>query len=138
MVPSSCAGYSGGRWRASCGGREQRPNAVKQIRFLATRRAPVRQSGGERSSMSSIGVVREARPGETRVSATPNTVGQLVKLGYEVIVESGAGELSSFPDEAYVEAGATVGDPLSADIVFGVNAQSKEQLDGLKEGATVI
>src|ERR1700748_2223017 len=85
-----------------------------------------------------IGVLKEAQTGETRVAATPNTVGQLVKLGYEVIVESGAGELSSFPDEAYVEAGATVGDPLSADIVFGVNAQSKEQLDGLKEGATVI
>jgi NAD(P) transhydrogenase subunit alpha len=88
--------------------------------------------------MSSIGVVREARPGETRVSATPNTVGQLVKLGYDVLVESGAGELSSFPDDAYVEAGATIGDPLSADIVFGVNAPSKQQLDGLKQGATLI
>ena len=38
-----------------------------------------------------IGVVREARPGETRVSATPGTVTQLIKLGYEVVVEPGAG-----------------------------------------------
>ncbi len=53
------------------------------------------------------------------MSATPNTVGQLIKLGYEVVVESGAGELSSFTDAAYTEAGATIGDPLSADIVFG-------------------
>ena len=85
-----------------------------------------------------IGVLKEAAAGETRVSATPNTVGQLIKLGYEVTVESGAGELSSFPDAAYVEAGATIGDPLLADIVFGVNAPSKAQLDGLKHGATLI
>ena len=85
-----------------------------------------------------IGVLKEARPGETRVSATPNTVAQLVKLGYEVVVESGAGELSSFPDAGYVEAGARIGDPLVADIVFSVNAPSTAQLDGLREHATLI
>ncbi len=85
-----------------------------------------------------IGVIKESRPGETRVAATPITVGQLLKLGYEVVVESGAGELSSFTDEAYVEAGATIGDALGSDIVFGVNAPSREQLDGLREGATLI
>lgn len=85
-----------------------------------------------------IGVLKEARPGETRVSATPNTVGQLVKLGYEVVVEPGAGELSSFTDQAYAGAGASIGNPFSADIVFGVNAPSKEQLDQLKEHATLI
>jgi NAD(P) transhydrogenase subunit alpha len=85
-----------------------------------------------------IGVIKESSPGETRVAATPTTVGQLLKLGYEVVVESGAGELSSFTDEAYVEAGATIGDALGADIVFGVNAPSREQLDGLREGATLV
>jgi NAD(P) transhydrogenase subunit alpha len=85
-----------------------------------------------------IGVLKESQAGETRVSATPNTVAQLIKLGYAVIVESGAGTLSSFPDEAYVEAGATIGDPLGADIVFGVNAPSQAQLDGLKDHATLI
>jgi NAD(P) transhydrogenase subunit alpha len=85
-----------------------------------------------------IGVLKESRAGETRVSATPNTVAQLVKLGYEVIVAAGAGELSSFPDDAYVEAGAGLGDPLSADIVFGVNAPSTAQLDGLQDHATLI
>jgi proton-translocating NAD(P)+ transhydrogenase subunit alpha len=85
-----------------------------------------------------IGVLKEARQGETRVSATPATVAQLVKLGYDVVVESGAGSLSSFADEAYAEAGATIGDPLAADIVFGVNAPSRAQLDGLNSGATVI
>ncbi len=85
-----------------------------------------------------IGVLKEAQAGETRVAATPATVAQLLKLGYDVVVESGAGELSSFADEAYVEAGASIGDPLAADIVFGVNAPTKEQRDGLKPGATLV
>ncbi|HEY3774853.1 MAG TPA: Re/Si-specific NAD(P)(+) transhydrogenase subunit alpha [Solirubrobacteraceae bacterium] len=85
-----------------------------------------------------IGVFKEARRGETRVSASPATVAQLLKLGYEVVVESGAGVASSFSDEAYVEAGASIGDPSAADVVFGVNAPSKEQLDALREGATVV
>ena len=71
-----------------------------------------------------IGVVKEARPGETRVAATPATVAQLLKLGYDVVVESGAGAASSFSDAAYVEAGASIGDALAADVVFGVNAPS--------------
>ncbi|MCW3039455.1 MAG: pntAa [Solirubrobacterales bacterium] len=85
-----------------------------------------------------IGVLQEAEPGETRVAATPATVQQLLKLGYEVVVEAGAGDASSFSDAAYVEAGATIGAPLSADIVFGVNAPAKAQLDGLKQGATLV
>lgn len=63
---------------------------------------------------------------------------QLIKLGYEVVVESGAGALSSFSDQAYIDAGASVGDPLAADIVFGVDPPSKEQLDGLEHGATLV
>ncbi|MDO9408864.1 Re/Si-specific NAD(P)(+) transhydrogenase subunit alpha [Patulibacter sp.] len=85
-----------------------------------------------------IGVLREAQAGETRVAATPATVQQLLKLGYEVTVETGAGEASSFTDEAYTDAGATIGDPLAADVVFGVNAPNAAQLDGLKPGATLI
>ena len=85
-----------------------------------------------------IGVVKESRPGETRVAATPSTVEQLLKLGYDVVVESGAGLASSFPDEAYVDAGAKVGDALAGDIVFGVNAPLPEQLDRLRPGATLV
>lgn len=85
-----------------------------------------------------IGVVKESRPGETRVAATPATVVQLLKLGYDVVVDAGAGVASSFPDEAYVEAGATVGDAVAADVVFGVNAPSSEQLGRMKEGATLV
>ena len=85
-----------------------------------------------------IGVVKDARPGETRVSGTPVTVAQLLKLEYDVVVEPGAGAASSFDDQAYAEAGATIGDPLAADIVFGVNPPSREQLDGLHAGTTLV
>ncbi len=72
-----------------------------------------------------IGIPRESQLGETRVAATPQTVGQLIKLGYEVVVESGAGDASSFSDAAYAEAGAAIGSTyqvLSADVVLKVNA----------------
>jgi len=85
-----------------------------------------------------IGVIKESGPGETRVAATPATVEQLRKLGYNIVIESGAGLASSFPDEAYVDAGATVGDALAAEIVFGVNAPSLEQLDKLRPGTTLV
>ena len=85
-----------------------------------------------------IAVPRESSRGETRVAATPATVKLLIGLGYEVTVESGAGELSSFSDDAYTEAGAGIGDPWGADIVFKVNAPSDEELDRLRDGATII
>jgi len=85
-----------------------------------------------------IGVLRESRAGETRVAATPATVSQLMKLGYGVVVEPGAGAAAGFFDTAYEEAGASIGEPLKADVVFGVNAPSPAQLDGLGEGAVVV
>jgi NAD(P) transhydrogenase subunit alpha len=88
-----------------------------------------------------IGIPRESHAGETRVAATPQTVGQLVKLGYSVVVESGAGDASSFSDAAFVEAGASVGDraeALSADVVLKVNAPNDDEIAVLKDHATVI
>jgi len=85
-----------------------------------------------------IGIPRESHAGETRVAATPQTVGQLLKLGYSVVVESGAGEASSFSDAAYVEAGATVGDPWATEIVLKVNAPSDDEIHALADGATLV
>ena len=85
-----------------------------------------------------IGIPRESLTGETRVAATPQTVGQLLKLGYTVVVESGAGAASSFADAAYVEAGASVGDPWAADVVLKVNAPSDHEIAKLKDGATLV
>jgi NAD(P) transhydrogenase subunit alpha len=80
----------------------------------------------------------EAQAGETRVAATPHTVEQLVKLGYEVVVEAGAGARSSFTDEAYRAAGATIGDAYQAQIVLAINAPDSAQLDRLQPHATLI
>ncbi|WP_342799960.1 Re/Si-specific NAD(P)(+) transhydrogenase subunit alpha [Nocardia sp. No.11] len=85
-----------------------------------------------------VGVLREARPRETRVAATPATVTRLVRLGYDVVVETGAGSLASFSDDAYVAAGATIGNARAADVVLGVNAPATYQLDDMNPGATVI
>ncbi|MCE5288382.1 MAG: Re/Si-specific NAD(P)(+) transhydrogenase subunit alpha [Nocardiaceae bacterium] len=88
-----------------------------------------------------IGIPRESLPGETRVAATPATTEQLIKLGYDVIVEAGAGDASSFPDEAYVAAGASTGSSdqvWSADIVMKVNAPNDGEISALKDGATLV
>ncbi len=88
-----------------------------------------------------IGVVKESLAGETRVAGTPATLAQLVKLGYDVAVESSAGELSSFADSAYVEVGASVvpGDEAwGADVVLKVNAPTTAEIDRLADGATLI
>jgi NAD(P) transhydrogenase alpha subunit len=88
-----------------------------------------------------IGVPRETRARETRVAATPATVVQLVRLGYEVVVESGAGASSSFPDEEYAEAGARVGsatDAWQSDVVLRVNAPATEEIGLLRDGAMLI
>ena len=88
-----------------------------------------------------IGIPRESLPGETRVAATPQTVGQLIKLGYEVVVESGAGAASSFPDAAFAEAGAGVGSAeqvWAADVVLKVNAPDDAEIAALRDGATLI
>ncbi len=88
-----------------------------------------------------IGVPRESLPGETRVAATPQTVGQLTKLGYEVVVEEGAGAASSFSDAAFSEAGASVASAeqvLAADVVLKVNAPDNKEIAALRDGATLI
>lgn len=88
-----------------------------------------------------IGVPRETRARETRVAATPATVGKLIALGYEVVVESGAGASASFPDEAYAESGAAVGtadDAWRSDVVLRVNAPSVDEIGRLRDGATLV
>ncbi|WP_426320700.1 Re/Si-specific NAD(P)(+) transhydrogenase subunit alpha [Microbacterium sp. E-13] len=90
--------------------------------------------------MTRIGIVAEG-PGESRVAATPNTVPKLIALGYDVVVESGAGAASSFPDAAYVRAGATVirgTAAWSSPIVLKVNPPTREEIDRLADGATII
>ncbi len=85
-----------------------------------------------------LGVPKEVKRGETRVAATPKTVEQLIKLGYDVVVEPGAGEASAYPDQAYVDAGASLESAeqvWASDVVAKVNAPSDEEVPRLRSGA---
>ena len=85
-----------------------------------------------------IGIPHESLPGETRVAATPQTVGQIIKLGYTVVVETGAGTASSFSDAAYADAGAEIGNAWDADVVLKVNAPDDAEIAKLRDGATLV
>ncbi len=88
-----------------------------------------------------IAVLKERAAGETRVAATPETVKKFIALGTEVAVEKGAGADASIPDDAFAEAGASLGTAEAtvkdADIVLGVQAPDLAQLKGAKPGAWV-
>ncbi|MFZ5706325.1 MAG: NAD(P) transhydrogenase subunit alpha [Pseudomonadota bacterium] len=89
-----------------------------------------------------IAVLKEAAAGETRVSATPETVKKFIALGAEVAVEAGAGVTASIADNDYAAAGAVVGDRAStlagADIVLGIQGPDPDSLGGAKPGAWVV
>ncbi|MDA9796767.1 Re/Si-specific NAD(P)(+) transhydrogenase subunit alpha [Aquiluna sp.] len=90
--------------------------------------------------MSSIGVVLESQA-ESRVAATPETVKAIRALGYQVLVEKGAGAKAAFPDSAYVAAGAktaTAAVAWKADIVLKVNAPTPTEIKRLKKGAILV
>lgn len=88
-----------------------------------------------------IGIPRESLSGETRVACTPATVALLGKLGFETVVESGAGWAASLDDAAYQTAGATVADKAAVwacPLIYKVNAPSEQELPLLNEGQTIV
>jgi len=90
-----------------------------------------------------LAIPRESRPGERRVAATPDTVAKLKKLGFEVSVESGAGEGAGFGDDDFQGAGATVVADAKAlwngtDIVLKVQPPEPAEVDMLRPGATLV
>ena len=88
-----------------------------------------------------IGIPRESRPGETLVAATAKTASQLVALGYDVMVEQGAGAAADQPDTAFADAEIRVGtgdEVWSSDVVVKVNAPTDDEIGRLRPGATVI
>lgn len=90
-----------------------------------------------------VGVTKERAPGERRVAATPASVAKLVKLGYAVQVERGAGVEAKFTDEAYEASGATLaGDAAeiwrSSDIVIKVGPPQMEEVDWAREGLVLV
>ena len=88
-----------------------------------------------------ISVAAESTPGEARVAATPATVKQLIALGYDVLVQAGAGERAGFTDAAYAAAGARTGtadEVWKADIVFRVNGPTLDEVDLIGDGSTLV
>jgi len=86
-----------------------------------------------------IGVPAESKVGERRVAATPKTVEQLRKLGYEVAIQAGAGHGASFEDAAYEAAGAQiVDDPWGADILMKINPPTADEIERLHSGQILV
>jgi NAD(P) transhydrogenase subunit alpha len=96
-----------------------------------------------------VGIPKEIYPGEHRVSATPDTAKRLIKLGFDVLVESGAGASANFADQAYMQAECTIVPDAptlwtQADIVLKVRPSQmhpdvgKHETELLREGGTQI
>jgi NAD(P) transhydrogenase subunit alpha len=90
-----------------------------------------------------IGVPRETFAGEKRVATVPEVVEKLIRLGFGVVVESGAGAAANFADEAYRAAGARIAGSATelfgaADIVFKVRPPTLDEVAAMKPGTTLI
>jgi len=88
-----------------------------------------------------IGIPCESLTGENRVAATPKTVSALIKIGYDIVVETGAGARADFPDSEFVTAGASIAEKSlvwGSDIVLTVNEPSASELKLMKPNAAVI
>jgi NAD(P) transhydrogenase subunit alpha len=90
-----------------------------------------------------IGVPKETAAGEKRVATVPEVVEKLVKLGFKVVVQSGAGDAANFSDDTYRAAGAGIAGSAAelwaaSDIVFKVRAPGAEEVGLLREGGVLV
>ena len=90
-----------------------------------------------------IGVPKETWTDEKRVATVPEVVEKLIKLGFKVAVESGAGDRANFSDDVYRAAGAEIVDDAAklwagSDIVFKVRGPSAHEVGLMREGATLV
>ena len=103
----------------------------------------------EKRCQMKVGIPLERLSGERRVAATPESTKSLIKLGFEVLVEAGAGTESAFADSLYVAEGATIVDDVQslyaeADIILKVNppmqggGASLDEVALLRPGQTLI
>ncbi|NNE29266.1 MAG: Re/Si-specific NAD(P)(+) transhydrogenase subunit alpha [Saprospiraceae bacterium] len=86
-----------------------------------------------------VGIPKELVPGERRVGATPTTTKRLIKQGFEVLIESGAGTAANFTDEDYREAGASISPEArdlyaQSDIILKVQAVNDAEIELMHEG----
>ncbi|MCY4307923.1 MAG: Re/Si-specific NAD(P)(+) transhydrogenase subunit alpha [Rhodobacteraceae bacterium] len=90
-----------------------------------------------------VGTVKEITDGEARVAITPDSAKRIIKLGYDVAIETGAGKVAGFDDFQYEEAGVSVlssADDLwdTSEIIVKVNPPSTGEVEDLGEGKAVI
>ena len=104
-------------------------------------------TSGTNGSVMKIGVPSEMRPGERRVAIAPDTAKKLIKLGFDVLVQQGAGAEAMLPDNAYEAVGATIvptaAEAWSSDIVVRINPPCEledgtHEIDLLGEGSLLI
>src|SRR5436190_2174977 len=105
---------------------------------LSGAKSPTDQSVGTLRRLMKLGVPKEAASGEHRVAMVPEVVQRLGRSGVEVVVEPGAGAGARIPDQHYIEAGATIGDPWQADVVVKVAPPTEEEIGRLRQGAVFI
>jgi NAD(P) transhydrogenase subunit alpha len=90
-----------------------------------------------------VGIPKEIYPGECRAAGTPDTAKTLQKLGFDVVVQAGAGAAANYPDAAYAEAGCQIVDDAStlwatADLVLKVRPPEDSEIELIREGQTLI
>ncbi|MBF0492405.1 MAG: Re/Si-specific NAD(P)(+) transhydrogenase subunit alpha [Deltaproteobacteria bacterium] len=89
-----------------------------------------------------LGIPKELSEGESRVALVPDVVGRLVKMGYEVCIERGAGEASFFPNESYEKAGAKLQSReqilQNSQVILKVAPPLEEEIKQIPNGAILI
>ncbi|HET7146094.1 MAG TPA: Re/Si-specific NAD(P)(+) transhydrogenase subunit alpha [Gaiellaceae bacterium] len=85
-----------------------------------------------------VGVARETAPGERRVALVPETAAKLGAAGFDVVVEAGAGDAASFPDDAYRDAGVAIGSPWEADAIVKVRKPDDSEAARLRDGQLLV
>jgi NAD(P) transhydrogenase subunit alpha len=90
------------------------------------------------SGRSRVGVPREIGAGERRVAMVPKVAERLIGKGLDVVVEADAGVGALLPDGLYIDAGASIGDAWSADVVVKVAPPTEEEIGRLRRGGMLI
>jgi len=90
-----------------------------------------------------VGIPKEIVAGERRVAGTPKTTKKLVGMGFEVMIEAGAGAAADYPDEAYTAVGATVAPDAKTlygecDVVAKVEAPTPDEIPLMRKGLVLI
>src|SRR5512138_1448601 len=128
-------------------GRMRRHSARQRCRCATAARRQAdqgtAQTGGVHFMALRIGVPKETAAGEKRVATVPDVVEKLVKLGFSVAVQSGAGDAANFADDTYRAVGAEVVSSAAelwaqSDIVFKVRPPSADEVGLMREGGTLI